>query len=366
MRFLRGFAAWVQVRVRALVRGAAPALVPALVPGLPRTLARALALLLLFSASLTHATDHALLIGVADYPNLPRRLWLQGPVNDVALVKTLLLEKGFSANNINTLVSRAGPANEPTRANIVQSFVSMRARVKPGDRVFFYLAGHGSQQPQPKDHPGRPTEADGLDEVFLPADVQKWDGTGAQAFIAQALLDDEIGEWIDSLVDAGAVVWGVFDTCHAAGMARGPGQGNRQTRSRAVSPAELGIAAAANTPTRAPVSQRLASVSTGEGDGMRRVPGTYANGRTDGRSLAFAARGHEPASEEWLPRGTSLRGARMQGVFTWHLVQHLRSDAGSGPASSAALPRAMRATYANEGRASPVPQWVNAGKLGWP
>lgn len=296
---------------------------------------------------LAQATDRALLIGVADYPSLPRRLWLQGPVNDVALVRTALLEKGFAAEHVQTLVSRAGPSVEPTRHNILRAFAAMASHVKPGDRVFFYLAGHGSQQPQPLEHPGRPTEADGLDEVFLPADVRQWDGTGAQAAIPNALLDDDIGEWMDALVDAGATVWGVFDTCHAAGVARG-GRGH----GRAISWADLGVP---------PAGIRLVTAthpSAWPGASVRVFGGT----RLDGRSLAFAARSHELTGEEWLPRGAPLAKARRHGVFTFHFVRALRA----GAPTASALQQAIGAGYAAENRISPVPQWLGSAEFAWP
>ena len=166
------------------------------------------------------ATDRALLIGVADYPNLPKRLWLRGPINDVALMREVLLIRGFHDDRIRSLVSRAGAANEPTRANIVGALAELERQVAAGDRVLLYFSGHGSQQPQPANHGQRPAEADGLDEVFLPADVRRWDGAGSAAAIPNALLDDEVGEWIDRVVDRGASVFAIFDTCHAAGMAR--------------------------------------------------------------------------------------------------------------------------------------------------
>ncbi len=302
------------------------------------------------SAGFVHAAQHALLIGVADYPNLPRRLWLKGPVNDVALVRNALLEKGFSSEQIQALVSRGGTTAEPTRVNIVAAFERLRKTVKPGDRVFFYLAGHGSKQPQPKLHPGQAVEADGFDEVFLPADVRQWTGAAladGKQTIPNALLDDEIGEWIDSLVDAGAIVWGVFDTCHASGMARSD-RSDRSARWRAISPADLGL------PVKgAPVSLATSSLKK---NGLT-VSRNLTAGRQDGRNLAFAARSHELAGEEWLPRGAPMSQARMQGVFTWHLVQALRALPSSS-ISTPALTHAVNAAYQREGRASPVPQWL--------
>jgi len=302
---------------------------------------RSVATLLVFACSgLAHATDYALLIGVSDYPQLPRRLWLHGPVNDVGLLRTVLLDKGFADDRIQTLTSRSTAQRDPTRQNILLAFERLKNSVMPGDKVFFYLAGHGSQQPQPAIHAGRPTEADGLDEVFLPSDVHQWDGVGTRAAIPNALLDNEIGEWMDALVDAGATVFGVFDTCHAAGMARG-----KTGSGRAISPADLGLPLSRATTTSP--KDRLTSPSA----------------RLDGRSLAFASRSHELAAEEWLPRGATLVNTRRHGVFTFHLAGALR---GTRSLNASVLQQAVGATYANERRVAPVPQWIGDASLRWP
>ncbi len=298
----------------------------------------ALRLLLLLASYQAYAADYALLIGVSDYPNLPRRLWLRAPGNDVALMRELLVERGFSPDNIRQLVSRVGGDKEPTRRNIMEAMGGLQAQVQRGDRIVFYLAGHGSQQPQPADRGKRPAEPDGLDEVFLPADVHRWDGAGSAAAIPNALLDDEIGEWIDAIVDRGATVWAIFDTCHAAGMARGPaGSVARAGRERAVSPADLGL------PTKAP---RVEAATTGL------AAAGSATGRTDGRMLAFAGRTHESTVEEWMPAGARLGQNRLHGIFTYHLVQAFRlADA----STLEGLEREVLQAYAREKRAAPTP-----------
>lgn len=298
--------------------------------------------LLALLASACFAADRALLIGVADYPNLPKRLWLRGPMNDVALMRDVLMERGFHAQQVRTLVSRSGGANEPTRANIVEALAELERQVTAGDRVLLYFSGHGSQQPQPANHGSRPTEADGLDEVFLPADVKRWDGAGSNAAIPNALLDDEIGEWIDRVVDRGAVVFAIFDTCHAAGMARARATG----RWRAVTSVDLGLPSPHPRPGFAPPSA-----------------GNTLAGRSEGRTLAFAARSHELTGEEWLPRDTALGANRIHGVFTFHLVAAWRALA---QADASSLDAALTRTYRGERRLFPTPVFTGEMARRWP
>lgn len=287
-----------------------------------RTLLTLATALLLGSAQ---AADQALLVGVGRYPELPRRLWLDGPANDVALMRDALLAHGFAPQQVHSL------SDAPTRAQILAAMADVLRHVRPGDRVVFHFSGHGSQQPQPAG--ARHPEPDGLDEVLLPADVRQWGGPGEAVAIPNALLDDEIGDWLDALVDRGAQVWAFFDTCHASGMARGTAPSGE----RSIPPSLLGLALPA--PPRAG--------STGAG-----------RARTDGRALFFAGRSHERVAEEWLPRGAGLAHARRHGVFSWHVAALLREQ---GLGEPAALLAGLQQRYADEHRLQPVP--VLAGAL---
>ena len=209
-----------------------------------------MALAMLFATPHRAAAEgHALLIGVSRVAALPARLWLRGPDNDVALMRQALLARGFDAAHITVLAERTpGAAARPTRSAIDQAFAALLAHVQPGDGVVLHLAGHGVQVPQlptPSRHGKRPPwpEPDGLDEVFLTADTQAWNDVEGR--LPNALLDDEIGEWMDALVDRGATVWAVFDTCHASGMSRAGAAAGTGTRWRSVGGGELGVPALA-------------------------------------------------------------------------------------------------------------------------
>lgn len=288
------------------------------------------------------ADNHALLIGVTRIDALPQRLWLRGPGNDVTAMRQALLARGFAPDRI-TVLADAVPqsAGRPTRAAIEAAVQALVQRVQRGDQVVLHWAGHGVQVPQPADTPH--PEPDGLDEVFLTADTQTWDVERQR--LPQAIVDDQIGTWMDALVDRGAEVFAVFDTCHSAGMSRSEGA---PVRVRSVAALEMGVPAALDV-TRSRARGR-AAVRAGNSASPRRV---------DGRVLAFAARAHESTLEEWLPRGAALAKARLQGVFTHAVVQALAN----GVATPQDLSDAVQQQYRQDGRVAPVPQVVGEGRL---
>ncbi len=209
---------------------------------------------------------------------------------------------------------------------------------RAGDTVVLHLAGHGVQVPQatPPRAGGAP-EPDGLDEIFLLQDSGLWDA--ARGELPRTLRDDAIGAWIDMLVDRGAHVFAIFDSCHAAGLARDAAP---FARWRSVAGAELGIptAQAAEAP-------------------MQRAAAARQSPRTDGRVLAYAARGHELAGEEWLPKGGGLARTRVQGVFSYEVAGALSAGARTVGDLSASL----RERYATARRTSPTPLLAGQGAL---
>ena len=299
-----------------------------------------LSVLLLLPAA--WAESHALLIGVNEVGVLPPRLRLRGPANDVVLMRQALIGRGMPAHNITVLAQRTPLATAaPTHAEVRQAMNRIAAAVRAGDTVVLHLAGHGVQVPQAAngrrpDGGGTP-EPDGLEEVFLLQDSGTWDA--ARGELPQVLRDDDIGAWIDRLVDGGARVLAIFDTCHAAGMAREPAP---FARWRSVAGAELGIPA-----------RMTPEVAAAPPAPARQAP------RTDGRVLAYAARGHELAGEEWLPRGSSLAQARVQGVFSFEMAGALAAGAGTG----AELIATLRERYSAARRLSPTPLVVGDGPL---
>jgi hypothetical protein len=124
--------------------------------------AAALVVCLLF-ASAAFAADRALVIGIGSYANLPEKMFLEGPKNDVPLIEKLLKEKlGYPADSIRVLRDQ-----DASRAAILASIDEWLVNgTEPGDRVYFYFSGHGLQV---KDQNG--DEEDGLDEALSTYDI---------------------------------------------------------------------------------------------------------------------------------------------------------------------------------------------------
>lgn len=254
----------------------------------------------------------ALLVGCTTYPFLARsvdaatydaRVRLRGPAADVeAFADVLVRTLGVPRDDVTTLVGwdDAAPLSNPTRENVLRGLVRLARRVAPGDRVVFLFAGHGSRVPDASGD-----EADGLDEVLLPADVRAWEPEGRR--VPGAILDDELGEGLRAIRDAGATVWAVLDCCHAGTMTRG---GDGPTRARHLPPALLGAPA--------PVARGAVDPRAGAADGDDR----------SGLATTCAVGAGERAVEMRLPRGAA--DAPWHGLLSYALVEDLRRTQGAG------------------------------------
>ena len=159
----------------------------------------------------TLSAQKAFLVGIEDYKLLPP--WspeakgvtdLVGPVNDVRLIKKLLIERfHFNPRDIKVLTNR-----EASYRGIREAFFNWLIKgTKPGDLAIFYFSGHGSRV---RDLDG--DEEDGFDEVLCPYDIDCENGKNL-------LLDDELGAWLRKLSKRTVVV--MIDSCHSGGATRG-------------------------------------------------------------------------------------------------------------------------------------------------
>jgi hypothetical protein len=169
----------------------------------------------LASAASAAPARHALLIGIDDYTGTNLRS-LEGPVNDVALVRELL-EARFQVPRGNILTLRDAQA---THSGIRKAFADLAARVGPGDFVYIQYSGHGSYTPdQNGDEP-------------LTGQDQTWVSYGARAGRLAGdddvdVIDDEIIEWLIPIYEKTDQVVFVSDSCHSASVSRGELRGVR-------------------------------------------------------------------------------------------------------------------------------------------
>lgn len=254
----------------------------------------------------------ALLVGVTEFisPAMKKHN-LQGPANDVALFRSLLTSGNFRVP-ADAIVSLAGlPVDEaarPTRSNIEREFRRLREKARTGDHVVVLLAGHGSQQPADPDPADE--EPDGLDEIFLAADATGWDRSSSR--VANAIVDDEIRQWIGAIRNTGAVVWLIVDACHAGTMSRAAGS---LLRERSI-PAETLIPVEALASAREKVDAR--SIGAGESRQIFDV----ATGGADIAAL-YAADTIETTPELPMPE----RNGSVHGLFTYTLTRILSEHA---------------------------------------
>lgn len=176
------------------------------------------------------AATRALLIGVSDYGEGLGIANLRGPKNDVRLLRETLT--GLGVQSITVLAEIEG-GRRPTRQAILAEFERLQRASRRGDLVIIHFSGHGSRQ---RDESG--DKSDGVDEVFLPADTLP--ARPGEGLIRNAIVDDEIGEWVDRIRATGADVWLTIDACHAGTGLRGRNDGALWA-DRFADPAALGI-----------------------------------------------------------------------------------------------------------------------------
>ena len=254
----------------------------------------------------------ALLVGVSEYPHLKemhgeelyrRQIRLNGPENDVALMASTLVEcLGFDPAGIEALAGwPEDPARRPTRDNVVAALQRLAAEARKGDRVVILMAGHGSQQPDAEGD-----EPDGLDEIFLCADARGWDlKRGA---VPNSLTDDELGDLVRAVRDAGALVWVIMDCCHSGTMMRGA---EEEERSRRLATDLLGVPEAA--------------AARGAGDDARKP--SALGGGLDRIVAMYAAQSYRTAPEMALPKRSP--DAKPHGLFSFTIAARLRASGGA-------------------------------------
>lgn len=151
--------------------------------------------------------DKALLIGINNYPNPSDRL--EGCVNDVFLMSSLLQESKFAPDDIRVVFDERA-----TAAGIRDRLHWLLDDAQAGDRRVLFYSGHGAQIP----NTNASGEADRIDECLCPWDFDWTPG--------HAILDNDFRDlYIQLPYDTQFMT--IFDCCHAGGMTR---EGARRAR----------------------------------------------------------------------------------------------------------------------------------------
>lgn len=282
---------------------------------IPKSLRIIVILIVMLHATFAQAREmRALVVGVSDYPNLDKALWLDGPRNDAVRVRNVLEHRGFAPKNITVLADGVNGATLPTRGNILSELGRLAKTVSKDDFVFLYFAGHGSQQPADRNTAEGRAEADGLYEIFLPRDVGKW--SGALGGIENALVKTELRDAVDRILAKGAFVWGIFDSCHSATMVRSVNTG---VHYRYVSPTSLGIPAAALEAAAQNAPKTRGGPSAAESPIITTTPHEGAGGSV----FFYAAQTRETTPEMIFPLGQTV--GEYYGLFGFTLMDALEA-----------------------------------------
>jgi hypothetical protein len=100
---------------------------------------RATLVLLAVLASGLARADHAVVVGVQKYPNLPTAGTLEGCVNDAKAMAAALQALGFKVKLLTN--------QDATQKNVMAAIADAAARVDSTERFVFYFAGHGRDLP---------------------------------------------------------------------------------------------------------------------------------------------------------------------------------------------------------------------------
>ncbi|MEM1360599.1 MAG: caspase family protein [Pseudomonadota bacterium] len=154
-------------------------------------------------ASFAIAEDRALLIGVSAYNGDAAPL--VGPANDLRLMKRVLTEKfDFETSQILTLAD-----DDVTRGAVLGAFQDwLIDGTQPGDRVFIYYSGHGTQIADLDGDEGQ----EGRDEALVMVDFRHSDARSG------VVTDDELDALFKRL--AGRRVTAIVDACHSGTVSR--------------------------------------------------------------------------------------------------------------------------------------------------
>lgn len=262
------------------------------------------------------AENRAILVGVSEYPAASRAQSLQGPKNDVVLMHDVLRQRGFREEQIEILADHvpdpalAQTAIAPERANIMHALDDAAEQARPGDIIIISLSGHGSRQPAKNNGIGADLHQDGLDEIFLPIDIGRWEQEIGS--VQNAIVDREIAAITKRIRSRGAFVWLIVDACYSGHMDRAAGA--EYVAARGVDPQDLGIPRINNT-RPAGQSREITWLDSRSGDDPNH----------SGIVAFLAAQEDQKAVEAAFPRlpSESTQRRQIDGMLTFYLAAAL-------------------------------------------
>jgi Caspase domain len=151
-------------------------------------------------------TRRAVVIGINAYADTtPRHIKaLQGAVPDAKNVAELL-KTTYRFENVQLLLD-----GQATREAIFAGIRELAKDARPGDVRVFYFSGHGARVQNDQS-----PEADKLDEAIVPFDAPAG---------ALDLRDKELAREFNAVIDKGAVLTVLLDSCHSGSAVRGQGK----------------------------------------------------------------------------------------------------------------------------------------------
>ena len=165
---------------------------------------------ILIGVPIAGAKNHALLIGIKNYPLIPGRQ-LEGPVNDVeALKDTLKGSFGFASANITTLINE-----KASKANILKALSNLAYTTKPNDFIFIFFSGHGTSSWDPgKKNWGMGPFTGGL----LPADFSF--GKTIEETMERIIVGNRDIRRIIEKIEKDRKIFAIFDACYSGDTVR--------------------------------------------------------------------------------------------------------------------------------------------------
>ncbi|MDC1266630.1 caspase family protein [Crocinitomicaceae bacterium] len=169
---------------------------------------------------------HALVVAVADYPEVEGRMKNWDDLSsdqDVELLRKMLEDQGFPEENTTYLMD-----SEATVENLDNAFESLKKRVNQGDIIYFHYSGHGQQildvngKKYKRINVLAKDEADGFDEtlVLYNAPMRYYKGYEFEHHYADDQLNVHITDLRKSIGSDGQIVV-VIDACHSGSATRG-------------------------------------------------------------------------------------------------------------------------------------------------